>query len=48
MLIVGINPQDLPVERISQLKEELKTFFTDGPGKELEVTSLYYQTIKKK
>ncbi|CAH0564921.1 unnamed protein product [Brassicogethes aeneus] len=48
MLVVGIHPQDLSEEKLKTFKEHLVEFFTNGPGKEANVTSLYYQAIVKK
>ncbi|KAF5290360.1 hypothetical protein FQA39_LY14743 [Lamprigera yunnana] len=48
MLIVGIHPQTIAEDKISQLKKDLIDYFFEGPGKEAKVTSLYYQKIIKK
>lgn len=48
MVIVGIHPQDLEKEKISDFQKELIQFFTEGAGKEAKITSLYYQEIVKK
>ncbi|GLV46799.1 uncharacterized protein CBL_20945 [Carabus blaptoides fortunei] len=48
MLIVGINPQKLPDVKLQTLKTELITYFTEGNGKEANVTSLYYLPIVKR
>lgn len=47
MLVVGVNPQDLSIERLETLKKDLVTFFM-GEGKDANITSLYYQTIVKR
>ncbi|XP_025832321.1 tRNA (uracil-5-)-methyltransferase homolog A [Agrilus planipennis] len=48
MLVVGIHPQDLSEEEIEKFKKDLVDFFSVGPGKELKITSLYYEAIVKK
>lgn len=48
MLVVGIHPQDLSTERLKIFKDSLIQYFTEGNGKEANVTSLYYQPIVKK
>ncbi|XP_066257719.1 tRNA (uracil-5-)-methyltransferase homolog A [Euwallacea similis] len=48
MIVVGIHPQDLCTQEISDFKAELITFFSEGIGKQANVTSLYYQEIVKK
>jgi tRNA (uracil-5-)-methyltransferase len=48
MLIVGIHPQNLVDEKLKSFKDSLVEFFTSGDGKELNVDSLYYQTIEKR
>ncbi|XP_064459841.1 tRNA (uracil-5-)-methyltransferase homolog A-like [Ornithodoros turicata] len=48
MAIVVIHPQQLTEEEIALEKENLKILFTQGPGKECGVTSLYLQRFDKK
>lgn len=48
MLIVGVSPKDLTDEQVATLKQDLIKFFFDGPGKEANVTSLYYQPLVKR
>lgn len=48
MLIVGIHPQSLSEEQLTQFKKNLVSYFFEGPGKAANVTSLYYQKIIKK
>lgn len=48
MLIVGINPRDLSVERLKELQNQLKEFFESGKGSTIDVTSLYFQTMENK
>lgn len=48
MIIVGIHPQNLSEEELKDFKRSLVEYFSNGPGKEAEVTSLYYETIVKK
>ncbi|XP_017778980.1 PREDICTED: tRNA (uracil-5-)-methyltransferase homolog A [Nicrophorus vespilloides] len=48
MLVVGVSPKDVSVERVDQLKKDLIEFFTTGEGKEAKVTSLYYQPLLKR
>lgn len=48
MLIIGINPQDLTSDDLNKLKNEIRSFFEEGDGKAINVTSLYFQTMGKK
>ncbi|XP_022185455.2 tRNA (uracil-5-)-methyltransferase homolog A isoform X1 [Nilaparvata lugens] len=53
MLIVGVNPQigspqQLTEQQLEDVKQKLRDFFTDGEGKCIKVTSLYFQIIRKK
>ncbi|CAL7941004.1 unnamed protein product [Xylocopa violacea] len=48
MVIVGMHPQDLSSEKLEELKSQLKSFFETGKGVEANVTSLYFQIMKKK
>jgi tRNA (uracil-5-)-methyltransferase len=47
MLIVGFTNQDLSPERLDEIKEDLRTFFTTGQGTSLNVTSLYFQKLDR-
>ncbi|KAG9487535.1 hypothetical protein GDO78_007405 [Eleutherodactylus coqui] len=42
MAIVYFHPQKLSKETLGALKTSLATFFTDGPGKDSGITSLYF------
>lgn len=48
MLVVGIHPQDLSNEKLKLFKDSLIQYFTEGNGKDANVTSLHYQPIVKK
>lgn len=48
MLIVGIHPQDLSDEHLAEFKQSLVQYFSEGQGKQANVTSLYYQKMVKK
>ncbi|KAH7957525.1 hypothetical protein HPB52_019821 [Rhipicephalus sanguineus] len=48
MAIAVIHPQALSEEHISQEKEKLRQFFTEGPGKSAGVTSFHFQRFDKK
>lgn len=48
MLIIGVHPQNLTEEEIANFKADLVKFFFEGEGKVANVTSLYYQVIKKR
>ncbi|KAI4486330.1 hypothetical protein M0802_012349 [Mischocyttarus mexicanus] len=48
MLIVGINPQDLSNEKLEELQKMLKEFFEVSKGSGVDVTSLYFQTMRNK
>lgn len=48
MLIVGIHPQNLTDNELVDFKKKLVEYFSQGSGKEIKVTSLYYQTMKKR
>lgn len=48
MLVVGIHPQSLSEDKLTQFKRELVNYFFEGAGKAANVTSLYYQKIIKK
>ncbi|KAM9330866.1 tRNA (uracil-5-)-methyltransferase homolog A [Gastrophryne carolinensis] len=42
MIIVYFHPQKLTKENLADLKSSLAAFFSDGPGKDSGVTSLYF------
>ncbi|XP_044131523.1 tRNA (uracil-5-)-methyltransferase homolog A [Bufo gargarizans] len=42
MAIVYFHPQKLSKETLAELKSSLANFFTDGPGKDSGITSLYF------
>ncbi|XP_014207532.1 tRNA (uracil-5-)-methyltransferase homolog A [Copidosoma floridanum] len=48
MLIIGINPQNMSDEDQKNLQNSLKEYFQQESNAEANVTSLYFQTIKKK
>lgn len=48
MLVIGIHPQELTDEKLASFKRDLVQFFSEGPGRDAKVTSLYYQAITKK
>lgn len=48
MLVIGVNPQKLSSEKLDTLKKELVTFFTEGEGKDANISSLYYHAIMKR
>lgn len=48
MLIIGIHPQELTDEEKEKLQKEFVSFFTEGAGKSLKVTSLYYEEMQKR
>lgn len=48
MLIIGIHPQDLTDEEKTKLQNSFVEYFTEGPGKILNVTSIYYEEIQKR
>lgn len=43
MVIITFHPQDLNKEKLDVQKENLKEFFTKGPGTVCDLTSLYFQ-----
>ncbi|KAE8583799.1 hypothetical protein XENTR_v10020697 [Xenopus tropicalis] len=43
MAIVTFHPQDLPQNEVLSHIQSLKDYFTQGPGSECNLTSLYYQ-----
>lgn len=48
MVIVGLHPQALTDDELNTIKKEIIEFFTNCEGLALNVTSLYFQIIKKK
>lgn len=48
MLVIGVCPQKLTAQRLEELKKDLTLFFSEGEGKEADVTSLYYHTLVRK
>lgn len=48
MLVVGMHPQSLSEEELHTVKEQLKSFFTQGEGKNCNVASLYFQHIMRR
>jgi tRNA (uracil-5-)-methyltransferase len=48
MLIIGIHPQELTEEEKEKLQKSFVKFFTEGAGKVLDVTSLYYEEIQRR
>lgn len=49
MLVVGINPQSLTKEELEVFAGDLVKFFgADGGGKDVPVTSLYWQELKRR
>lgn len=48
LLVIGIHPQQMTDEEKEKFQQEIVDFFTKGNGKELNVTSLYYEEIQKR
>lgn len=48
MLVVGLNPQSLTDEELKVFADDLVKFFKEGDGKDVPVTSLYWQQLKKR
>lgn len=48
MLIIGIHPQQLTEEEKENFQKSFVEFFSQGPGKVLNVTSIYYEEIQKR
>lgn len=48
MLIIGIHPQNLTEEEKEKLQKSFVELFTEGAGKVLNVTSIYYEEIQKR
>lgn len=47
MMIIGVHPQKMEREDKEQLQKEFVEYFTEGDGKVLEPTSIYYEEIQK-
>lgn len=48
MLIIGVYPQELNDEGKEKFQKDFVEFFTEGEGKSLNATSLYYEEIEKR
>ncbi|XP_075220489.1 tRNA (uracil-5-)-methyltransferase homolog A [Lycorma delicatula] len=48
MLVVGVHPQQMTEEELEKVKESLRQYFSNGEGKDINITSLYFQIIRKK
>ncbi|XP_063709851.1 tRNA (uracil-5-)-methyltransferase homolog A [Culicoides brevitarsis] len=48
MLSIGLEMQDLTSEAFDKTKQQIIDFFTSGDGKSANVTSIYYQILKKR
>lgn len=48
MMIIGIHPQELTKEEKEKLQTDFVEYFTEGEGKVLNVTSIYYEEIQKR
>lgn len=48
MMIIGIHPQEMKDEEKEKLQSDFVKFFTEGDGKELGATSIYYEEIEKR
>ena len=48
MVVVGMHPQSLSEEELHKVKEQLKSFFAQGEGKNCNVASLYFQHIMRR
>lgn len=47
MMILGIHPQKMTKDEKEKLQKEFTEFFTEGDGKVLKPTSIYYEEIQK-
>lgn len=47
MLIVGLHTSEI-VDQLDELTKDIVTYFTDGDGKQLNVTSIYIEEINKR
>lgn len=45
MLIVPFNAQNLSQQTVQSLKERIKQYFQQGPGKECPLHSVYFQNL---
>lgn len=48
MMIIGIHPQNMSKSEKDNLQKSFVEFFTEGEGKLLNVTSIYYEEIQKR
>ena len=48
MLIIGIHPQEMKDDEKEKFQKDFVSFFTDGEGGALSVTSMYYEEIQKR
>lgn len=48
MLIIGIHPQNLTDDEKEKFQKSFVQFFTEGNGKVLNVTSIYYEEIQRR
>lgn len=48
MMIIGIHPQEMKDEEKEKLQKDIVSFFTEGEGGALNVTSMYYEEIQKR
>ncbi|XP_039441518.1 tRNA (uracil-5-)-methyltransferase homolog A [Culex pipiens pallens] len=47
MVVIGIHPQELGEEKLSELRSSLVSWFTSEKAKEIGISSIYFQTIEK-
>lgn len=47
MMIIGVHPQKMTRDDKEKLQQEFVEFFTEGDGKALEPSSIYYEEIQK-
>lgn len=48
MLVIGLYPQSLTSDELTDLKTKITTFFEHERGKDAQVTSLYFQLMSAK
>ncbi|XP_076046862.1 uncharacterized protein LOC143028527 isoform X1 [Oratosquilla oratoria] len=48
LIVVVIHPQDMTEDNLKELKEDIVKFFTEGDGREANVTSIFYQAQAQK
>lgn len=48
MLAIGMHPQNMTEEELKREMQKITSYFFEEPGKEVNVTSLYLQRLKKK